>query len=101
MFASVGGVMYAYFNHFISPDRRRLHALGHGGADGARRRRRDVHRTGVGTSVYMLIQNLLSSYTDRWQLVLGVLFVFFVLFVRGGVIGMWAQSRTWNGRTQA
>ena len=35
------------------------------------------------------VQNFVSSYTDRWQMVLGILFVVFVMFVRGGFIGMW------------
>jgi branched-chain amino acid transport system permease protein len=96
MLASVGGVMYAFFNHFISPTDVGFTLSGSavlmvlvGGAG-------TLIGPVLGTSIYLLIQNLLSSYTDRWQLVLGALFVLFVLFVRGGVIGLWSQSRTWK-----
>ena len=41
----------------------------------------------LGTCAYVLIQSGLSSYTDRWQMFLGILFVVFVMFVRGGMIG--------------
>jgi branched-chain amino acid transport system permease protein len=94
VFASIGGVMYAYFNHFISPTDVGFALSGSAvlmvliGGSGT------LIGAVVGTSIYLLIQNWLSSYTDRWQLVLGILFVLFVLFVRGGLIGMWAQLRS-------
>jgi branched-chain amino acid transport system permease protein len=48
----------------------------------------------IGTTAYLLIQNALSSLTPRWQLVLGALFVVFVLFVRRGFVGMWLRLRS-------
>ena len=47
-----------------------------------------------GTVAYMLIQNSLSSFTPHWQLILGILFVVFVMFVRGGLAGVWTRLRT-------
>ena len=47
-----------------------------------------------GTVAYMLIQNSLSSYTPHWQLILGILFVVFVMFVRGGIVGIFVRIRT-------
>jgi branched-chain amino acid transport system permease protein len=98
MLASIGGVMYAFFNHFISPTDVGFTLSGSavlmvlvGGAG-------TLIGPVLGTTLYMLIQNLLSSYTDRWQLVLGALFVLFVLFVRGGIVGLWGQSRNWRWR---
>ena len=31
--------------------------------------------------------NLVSTYTERWMLILGVTFVLFVLFAPGGIVG--------------
>ncbi len=40
----------------------------------------------VGAALYLTIQTYLSSYTDRWQLIIGVLFVVTVLFMPHGII---------------
>ena len=56
----------------------------------------------LGTAAYVVIQNVLSSmFTGRWQLILGALFVVFVLFVRGGIVGMWARVRALRARAAA
>ena len=39
----------------------------------------------VGTLVYIIIQNYLSDITDRWPLFMGLIFVFMVIFVPGGL----------------
>jgi branched-chain amino acid transport system permease protein len=41
----------------------------------------------VGAGVYTILQDVLSSYTDRWQLVLGVIFLVFVFVLRDGIVG--------------
>ena len=35
----------------------------------------------------VLLQSLVSTYTERWMLILGVTFVLFVLFAPGGIVG--------------
>jgi branched-chain amino acid transport system permease protein len=96
MFASIAGVMYAQFNHFISPTDVGFTLSGSAvlmvlvGGSGT------LIGPVLGTTAYVLIQNSLSSYTDRWQMFLGILFVVFVMFVRGGVIGLWGQFRDWS-----
>jgi ABC-type branched-subunit amino acid transport system permease subunit len=40
-------------------------------------------------------------FTGRWQLILGALFVVFVLFVRGGIVGMWARVCALRARAAA
>lgn len=39
----------------------------------------------VGAAIYLGFQTYVSSYTERWQLVIGLLFVAAVLFVPGGL----------------
>ena len=41
----------------------------------------------LGAAAFILLQSLVSSYTERWMLLLGVTFVVFVLFAPGGVVG--------------
>jgi branched-chain amino acid transport system permease protein len=38
--------------------------------------------------VYIILQNYLSDITDRWALIMGLIFVFMVLFVPGGLSGL-------------
>ena len=41
----------------------------------------------IGSGVYTVLQDVLSSYTDRWQLILGVIFLVFVFALRDGIVG--------------
>jgi len=44
-----------------------------------------LHGAFAGAAIYLLVQTYLSAYTDRWQLLIGLLFVLTVLFVPEGV----------------
>jgi branched-chain amino acid transport system permease protein len=39
----------------------------------------------LGSFVYIILQNYLSDITDRWPLFMGLIFIFMVLFVPGGL----------------
>ena len=41
----------------------------------------------LGAAAFILLQSLVSSYTERWMLILGVTFVLLVLFAPGGIVG--------------
>jgi branched-chain amino acid transport system permease protein len=41
----------------------------------------------LGAAAFILLQSLVSSYTERWMLLLGVTFVVFVLAAPGGIVG--------------
>ena len=41
----------------------------------------------LGSAAFILLQSLVSTYTERWMLILGVTFVLFVLFAPGGIVG--------------
>jgi branched-chain amino acid transport system permease protein len=41
----------------------------------------------LGAAAFILLQSLVSSYTERWMLLLGVTFIVLVLFAPGGVVG--------------
>ena len=41
----------------------------------------------IGAAVYLLLEEVLSSYTQHWQIILGPVLVLVVLFGRGGIVG--------------
>jgi branched-chain amino acid transport system permease protein len=41
----------------------------------------------VGAMVFILIQEILSSYTEHWMIFTGVVFVLIVIFLPGGLVG--------------
>jgi branched-chain amino acid transport system permease protein len=41
----------------------------------------------LGSAAFILLQSLVSTYTERWMLLLGLTFVLFVLLAPGGVVG--------------
>jgi len=48
----------------------------------------------VGAALFILLESFIGGWTDRWQLVLGLILLAVVLFARGGVIGLLAgQAR--------
>jgi len=42
----------------------------------------------LGAAAFILLQSMVSSYTERWMLILGLTFVFLVLFAPGGILGV-------------
>lgn len=46
----------------------------------------------VGAALFLLIQDLASSWTEHWQLLVGGVFVFFVLFFPKGVWGTFLEK---------
>lgn len=48
----------------------------------------------VGAAVYLFIQTYLSSYTERWQLLIGLVFVATVVFLPRGLAQLWPERRT-------
>ena len=42
----------------------------------------------LGAGAFILLQSLVSTYTERWMLILGVTFILFVLFAPGGIVGV-------------
>jgi len=41
----------------------------------------------IGAAIVVLIENVLSSYVERWHLVLGLVFILVILFLRAGIAG--------------
>lgn len=95
-FGGVAGLMYVYYQQFISP-----HSLSLGnsaemllmviaGGPGT--------LTGpiLGAALVVVLKNVVSAYLDRWVMLLGFVFIFIVLFVPGGIVAgierLWRRS---------
>ncbi len=83
---SVAGILFVYYNLFLSP-----HALGLqqdaeillmailGGASSL---------TGpiVGAAIITLVKNVVSTYVERWNTLLGLIFVIVIVFMPYGIV---------------
>jgi len=57
----------------------------------------------LGAMVFLLIQEVLSSYTEQWMIFTGAIFVLMVIFLPGGLVGAvraWVEGRTSPARGQ-
>ena len=64
-----------------------LDDVGRGAPHGDHRRDGTLGGAVLGAAAFILLQSLVSTYTERWMLILGVTFVLFVLFAPGGIVG--------------
>jgi branched-chain amino acid transport system permease protein len=86
-FAGFAGGIYAIFNGFVSPDALTWSASGDvlimvmlGGTG-------TLIGPAIGTGVFLLMKNLVSSYSAHWLLIIGAIFVACVLFFPYGIWG--------------
>jgi branched-chain amino acid transport system permease protein len=86
--AGLAGALYSYFNFYVTPDLfgwvfsgQALIMVIVGGVG-------SLLGPALGAGFFIMAQEYLSSYTDYWQLVLGVIFVTFVLVGRGGIFDL-------------
>jgi branched-chain amino acid transport system permease protein len=92
-FAGFAGGLYAIFNGFISPDAVYWSASGDilimvmlGGAG-------TLIGPVFGAAAFLLMKNLMSTYSEHWLLIIGVIFVACVLFFPGGIWGILRQAK--------
>ena len=85
-FGAIGGIMYVYYHQFISP-----HSLSLANsaemllmviAGGAGTLLGPV----IGAALVMLLKNVASQYVDHWVTLLGLVFIFIVMFIPGGIV---------------
>jgi branched-chain amino acid transport system permease protein len=87
-FAGLAGCLYVYYNRFVSPDY--LHVarsaevllmviLGGSGT---------LIGPAIGAALIVFLENVISAYTERWLLLLGLIYVAVALFAPTGLIGL-------------
>jgi branched-chain amino acid transport system permease protein len=85
--AALAGSLYAQFSGSITPDAFFWTTSGEAllmviiGGTGT------LAGAMLGSAAFILLQSLVSTYTERWMLILGVTFVALVLFAPGGIVG--------------
>ena len=104
-FAGIAGILFAFFNHFVSPEvlsivnsAKALMMVLVGGVGTL---------TGplLGAIIIVSLENLISTFTERWVLIMGLLYITVVLFSPEGLLVLFkkyksrflAQKKT-NGR---
>ena len=87
LFGGMAGVLFAYFNRFVSPTELHLATSAKvllmvvlGGAG-------TLFGPALGAAIVVLLENLISAYTQRWLTILGAIYVLVVLFMRQGLWG--------------
>jgi branched-chain amino acid transport system permease protein len=89
-FASVSGVMWAYYNGFVSPTYLELTAASEVflmvtlGGPGT------LVGPVIGAGTIVVLKNVISTYTQRWLLILGVIYIVTIL---GAPKGLWNLGR--------
>ena len=92
---AIAGTVAGVAGRALRPVRRLHHAgrvllddVGRGAPDGDHRRASAPSAApSLGAAAFILLQSLVSSYTERWMLILGLTFILFVLFAPGGIVG--------------
>ena len=94
--AGLAGGLYAIFNGFISSDALYWTASGDilimtmlGGAG-------TLIGPALGAAVFLLMKNVVSSYSEHWLAIIGTTFICCVMFFPGGILGF-LQRRRWAG----
>jgi branched-chain amino acid transport system permease protein len=94
LFAGVAGVLWAYYNGFVSPvdvqlvtsvETLLMVALGGPGT---------LAGPALGATLIVFLKNFVSVYTKRWLLILGAVYIGVILFAPRGVLGAFrSESR--------
>jgi branched-chain amino acid transport system permease protein len=84
-FGGVSGILWAYYNGFVSPMDAELTSsfetflmvvLGGAGT---------LTGPAVGAGIMIFLKNFLSSYTDRWLLIIGAIYILTIKYAPGGL----------------
>jgi branched-chain amino acid transport system permease protein len=87
----VAGLLYVYYNQFVSPQVAALQTSAEallmvisGGTS-------TLFGPIVGAALVVIVKNVVSAYIERWNLVLGVIFVLIVIFMPEGLVPGFAK----------
>jgi len=86
MFASVSGVLWAYYNGFVSPSDLEITASFEAflmvimGGPGT------LVGPALGAGIIIFLQNFLSSFTERWLMVIGAIYILTIIYLPGGIM---------------
>jgi branched-chain amino acid transport system permease protein len=84
--SAVAGILFVYYNQFISPQALALTASAEGllmvisGGAGT------LLGPVVGAALVVIVKNVVSAYVERWNFMLGAIFVAIVVFMPEGLV---------------
>lgn len=99
-FAGVAGAMYAFFNEYVSPSSVAMGQSVAGllmaivGGVGT------LFGSFIGAAAIIMLENTVSWYTDRWQAVLGLVFILTMIFAPEGILGTVRRLAAPKGRAR-
>jgi branched-chain amino acid transport system permease protein len=92
---AVAGLLYVYYNKYIHPtslsttsSAEALLGVIAGGAG-------TLFGPAVGAAIVLLLKNYASGYIERWNMLLGLVFLFIVLVMPTGVVPGWHRLMAW------
>lgn len=92
-FAGIAGALYAYYNRFVGPEylyvvqsAEALIMVILGGAG-------TLLGPAIGAALIVFLEDFISSLTEHWVLVLGIIYVLVTLFAPRGLIGLLVEFR--------
>jgi branched-chain amino acid transport system permease protein len=96
----VAGLLYVYYNKYIHPtslsttsSAEALLGVIAGGSG-------TLSGPAVGAAIVLLLKNYASAYVERWNMLLGVVFLFIVLVMPTGIVPGFARlAARWRGRS--
>ena len=100
--SAIAGILFVYYNQFISPQALALTASAEGllmvisGGAGT------LLGPVVGAALVVVVKNVVSAYVERWNFMLGAIFVAIVVFMPEGLVpGVARLTRSiWRGRSR-
>ena len=84
-FAGLAGILVAYYNTFVSPSVLHISTSAEGlimvilGGQGT------LFGPAIGAGIIVLVKHLLSTYTDRWPMILGMIFILVIILAPQGI----------------
>lgn len=92
MFATVAGILYAYYTQFVSPSNAVFATSGKGVLMAVMGGIGTLIGPLLGAFIIVFIENVISVYLERWTTLLGLLFIFTILGARKGLVGALADG---------
>jgi branched-chain amino acid transport system permease protein len=94
-FAGVAGLLYVYFHKYIHPSAVSVSVSAEAllsviaGGPGT------IYGPVLGALLVVTLKNFASAYIERWNLMLGLVFIFIVMFLPGGLVSIlsWFRRR--------
>jgi branched-chain amino acid transport system permease protein len=90
------GVLWAYYNGFVSPSDLDLAVSIEALLMVALGGRGTLLGAGLGAAVIVLLKNLVSVYTQRWLLILGIVYIGTIRYAPEGIVGALKQWGQWS-----